>query len=291
MLLMAGSSGPMTFATLADTFGTGGNTFTIDFVTIGDPGNPADTTGYGAVPYTYQMGKYEVSQDMMAKANNPGTSGSNQPATQISWFEAAKFVNWLNTSTGHSQAYNFDSNGDFNLWSVGEAWQMGGQNLFRNKDAHYFLPNESEWYKAAYFNGTRYFTYQTGSDTAPTPVAGGTAPETAVYLLYQGPADINNAGGLSPYGTMGQAGNAWEWQESAFDGINDSSSEARGVRGGSWDDIPHDLTSPYKFAVAPTGSFDSSGFRVAAVPEPEQYAAVIGVALLGTGVWLRRKKS
>jgi hypothetical protein len=27
----------------ADTFGSGANTFTIDFVTVGDPGNPDDT--------------------------------------------------------------------------------------------------------------------------------------------------------------------------------------------------------------------------------------------------------
>ena len=33
------------------------------FVTVGDPGNPTDTTGRGAVNYTYQMGEYEVSED------------------------------------------------------------------------------------------------------------------------------------------------------------------------------------------------------------------------------------
>ena len=32
----------------------------IDMVTVGDPGNAADTTGYGAVSNTYQMGKYDV---------------------------------------------------------------------------------------------------------------------------------------------------------------------------------------------------------------------------------------
>jgi formylglycine-generating enzyme required for sulfatase activity len=43
-------------------------TVTIDFVTVGNPGNAADTrvmtidgtTGYGSVPYVYQMGKYDV---------------------------------------------------------------------------------------------------------------------------------------------------------------------------------------------------------------------------------------
>ena len=33
----------------------------LQFVTVGDPGNATDpSTGYGAVPYTYQMGKYDV---------------------------------------------------------------------------------------------------------------------------------------------------------------------------------------------------------------------------------------
>ncbi len=31
-----------------------------ELVPVGDPGNAADTTGYGAVAYDYQMGKYEV---------------------------------------------------------------------------------------------------------------------------------------------------------------------------------------------------------------------------------------
>ena len=33
---------------------------TIDWVTVGDPGNANDGTGYGAVAYSYQIGKYDV---------------------------------------------------------------------------------------------------------------------------------------------------------------------------------------------------------------------------------------
>ncbi len=33
---------------------------TIDMVTVGDPGNTADTTTYGAVADAFQIGKYEV---------------------------------------------------------------------------------------------------------------------------------------------------------------------------------------------------------------------------------------
>jgi sulfatase modifying factor 1 len=32
----------------------------IEYVTVGDAGNAADTTGYGAVAYEYRIGTYEV---------------------------------------------------------------------------------------------------------------------------------------------------------------------------------------------------------------------------------------
>jgi formylglycine-generating enzyme len=53
----------------ADTFGSGANSFDIEFVTIGDPENEADITGdpnpAGSVPYTYRIGKYEISEQMI----------------------------------------------------------------------------------------------------------------------------------------------------------------------------------------------------------------------------------
>ena len=146
----------------ADTFGSGANTFTIDFVSVGNTNNAADATGYGAVPYEYRVGTYEITQDAITKATASGlanvTAGAwsgNQPAANISWYEAAAFVNWLNTSTGKTAAYDLAWDGSawsMNLWSSGQAWQLGGENLYRNKDAYYFLPSENEWYKAAYYN-------------------------------------------------------------------------------------------------------------------------------------------
>jgi hypothetical protein len=63
---------PRSASTKADTFGSGGNTFNIDFVTIGDPGNAnvSGTTGhhftpYGGVGYEFRMGMYEISEDMI----------------------------------------------------------------------------------------------------------------------------------------------------------------------------------------------------------------------------------
>ncbi|MCH8839481.1 MAG: hypothetical protein IH831_02150, partial [Planctomycetes bacterium] len=64
----------------ADTFGTDpNNTFEIEFVTIGNPGNADDTTGLpnpaGAVPYSYRIGKFEISEGMIDKANTLGSLG------------------------------------------------------------------------------------------------------------------------------------------------------------------------------------------------------------------------
>jgi hypothetical protein len=102
----------------ADTFGSGANIFNVDFVTIGNPGNVADTTGSpnpaGSVPYTFRIGKYEISEQMIDNANAAGglgitkdTRGVNKPATSVSWYEAARFINWLNMSTGSVMAYKF----------------------------------------------------------------------------------------------------------------------------------------------------------------------------------------
>src|SRR5687768_14897228 len=101
-----------------DTFGSGANRFDIEFVLIGNPGNAADTTGnpnpVGSVPYTYRIGKFEISEQMIEKANalgglflSPSQRGPNKPATDISWNDMARFVNWLNTSTGSHPAYKF----------------------------------------------------------------------------------------------------------------------------------------------------------------------------------------
>ena len=168
-----------------------------------------------------------------------------------------------------------------------------------NKDAEYFLPSENEWYKAAYYNpaGSDYFLYPTASDTAPTAVASGTDAGTAVFAQSeaQGPAGVDFSGALSSYGTMGQGGNVWEWNESALAGTNSSSSESRAVRGGRWSDGAPNLLSSTRIGFVPTDELSTIGFRVASVeaapiPEPGTWAAA---ALLAGGAafvrWRRRK--
>ena len=297
------------------TFGSGGNQFTMNFVDIGNAGNADDTTGApnpaGAVGYAYGLGKYEVSEDMITKYNsNYGTANSlaitkdtrgvDKPATNVSWNEAARFTNWLNTSTGGSAAYKFTTSGvndNIALWGSGDAG-YDASNPYRNSLATYVLPSMDEWYKAAYYNPTTgtYFDFPNGSDTAPTAVASGTADNTAVYnqIFGQGPADVNLAGGLSPYGIMGLGGNVFEWEETSFNLNNSSVSSVRGIRGGSWSNLSSGLSSSSRDNGSPAiGSFNI-GFRVASlsssaasVPEPGTFGVL---SLVGLGLVAYRKR-
>lgn len=266
----------------ADVFGSGANAFTMDFVTVGNPGNAADSvgrpSGIGTVNYAYRIGSYEVSEQMIDKANALGalgitknTRGPNKPATNISWFEAAQFVNWLNTSTGATPAYKFDGMGNFQAWAPADAGYDASK-PFRSSLARYYLPSINEWYKAAYYDPAAgvYYQYPTGSDTPPTPVAGGTAAGTVVADQFLGPSDVTQAGGLSPYGTMAQGGNVAEWNETNFAVLGPPDIHSRGVRGGGANSSILEAWSLTVFGDGtPQSVFATVGFRVArAIPEP-----------------------
>jgi formylglycine-generating enzyme required for sulfatase activity len=303
------------------TFGSVGNTFDMEFVTIGNAGNTADTTGdpnpAGAVGYTYDIGKFEVSEDMITKYNaNFGNAnslaittdarGANKPATSVSWNAAARFVNWLNTSTGNPAAYKFATgsgvNANIALWTSVDAG-YDASNPYRNSLAKYVLPSYNEWYKAAYYNpsDSTYYDYANGSDTRPTAVISGTASNTAVYTQSgeaspTGPADVNNAGGLSPYGVMGLGGNVYEWEESSGDLLNSSGFSSRGIRGGSLYDGSSFLSSSSRRHGIFSPSYESNdfGFRVASLPSsaaavPEPSMMVIGT-LFGLGGFMAKRR-
>ena len=90
---------------------------------------------------------------------------------------------------------------------------------------------------------------------------------------------MNSAGGLSPYGTMGQTGNIIEWMETSYAGDNSSGSEDRALRGDTWPDSGISQSSFREFHV-PTSSLSTSGFRVASVPEPSSTGLLIGPCLM-----------
>ena len=306
-------------------FGSGANQFNMEFVTIGNPGNAADTTGSpnpaGKVDYVYGIGKYEVNADTIDKYNaNFGSFNSlaitkigqgNKPATGVSWNEAARFVNWLNANTNNFVAYKFTTGGvndNIALWDpILDPLDYDSSNPYRSKRATFVLPSYNEWYKAAYYDpsksgGGGYWIYPTGSNTAPTPVASGTQAGTAVYAKglahgWPGPADVDQAGGLSPYGVMGLSGNVFEWEETSYSLTNHDGGLVRPYRGayyGSFSEVS--MASSGRFlGGAPTAESFDIGFRVAMVtpsggqvPEPTSMA-IFGLGALGMAYRAGRK--
>ena len=90
-------------AAQADVFNMPGGLTSLQFATVGDPGNVADTmvmttdqtTGYGAVNYIYQIGKYEVTTaqycqflNAVAAADSYGLYSTNManPASTGPWY-------------------------------------------------------------------------------------------------------------------------------------------------------------------------------------------------------------
>lgn len=299
-------------AARADTFGSGPNAFTIDFRTIGNLGNADDagagggiySSPYGGVNYAFRIGTHEISEDHILKATALGltnvTAGlwtGNQPAAGLSWFEAAAFVNFLNTSTGHQAAYQLDAgNTALTLWSSAQAWQAGGENLYRHKDAHYFLPSDDEWYKAAYHQNdgvtANYWDYPTASNAIPDGIdfVGDTVFDAVFNDGAQDAARIvTNAGLFGSYGTVGQGGNVSEWMESASAGANDSGSESRAVRGGNISGGENLVRSSSRIGISPTSAAFNIGLRVASVPEPSSWAMLAAGA--GSLLGFRRRRA
>lgn len=289
--LVIGLASTAAKASAADTFGSSKNTFTIEFVDVGNAGNGDDQAGYGGVGYDFRISKTEITQAMIVKATagglknvSSGTWSGNQPAANLTWSEAAAFVNWLNTSQGHQAAY--DLAGDsLTPWPEREQASTGvdgGKNPFRHKDAVYFLPSEDEWYKAAYHknNGATsdYWAFPTGSDSPPVPVPGGTETGTAVFAQFGGaPSEVTKAGGLSSYGTMAQGGNVWEWLESTANGLNNDPFQARVRRGGFFESSQSGVNlrghhRSNRVSNSPSIENMNIGLRVASVKKPKSLA-------------------
>jgi hypothetical protein len=224
------------------------------YVKVGDIDNPpniADVNAYGSVSYEFNIAKYELRESELALYNaDPANSamqitpvallGDDKPA-QITWNNAARYVNWLNTRKGYQPAYKFSGGGvnsNIELWAPSQAWQLGGENLFRHKDTRYWLTSADEWYKAAFYDPNKdgvggYWDYATGTNILPIPVASGTGQTEIVYNnIGTEPANVNEAGGLSPYGAMALTGNVRDWLETPFN--NGGVADPRFAFGGNY---------------------------------------------------------
>jgi formylglycine-generating enzyme required for sulfatase activity len=281
-------------AAQADTITHGSTTINMAFVNVGNPGNPADSTGYGEVGYAYRIGTYDVTAAQWAavyaadpNVGNAAYWSGSQPAAGMTWNQAAEFCNWLTTGNALSGYYSISG-------GVATPNALSHDAYAALYGTTYFLPTENEWYKAAYYSGSgsTYYQYATGSNSVPTAVISGTAAGTGVFagngVYPTAPAAVDEAGGLSPYGTMGQDGNVWQWNETAI-------GSSRGLRGGYWDGNSDFLAASYRNGRNPSVGTSVIGFRVAsseAVPEPGSITLVVcgGLCLLAYA-WRGRTKA
>ena len=292
----------------------------IDYVSVGNAGNANDATGYGAVPYNYQIAKnettvgqyaeflnakaksdpYELYHPSMASTTfiagitRSGSSGGytyasvagteNKPITYVSWFDSARFCNWMHNGqgSGSTETGAYTLNGAMSgIYAV-------------NPGAQTWIPSENEWYKAAYYDATKggtggYWSYPTQSNGLGGNTIG--VPNSANYNDgdYVGyPSMALTDGGAygansdSFYGTNDQGGNVWEWNDAVVSG------SSRGLRGGSWAG-PVNLASSDRNGHLDAGpSFDyyDIGFRVASVPEP----SCVVLTMLASGLLVTRRK-
>ena len=274
----------------------------IDYAFVGNANNAADPlTGYGSVDHANNIGTYEVTNSQYAEflnakgsSNNYGvyrsnmesngisqvgspggysytvTSGlENRPVVSVSWFTAARFINWLANGQG---------SGDTETGAYSLGGTTSGNAFAKISGATIYLPSENEWYKAAYYNGTTssYSLYPNGQNSITMADANywpGLGFSTDIGSYNADP---------SFYGTFDQGGNVWEWND--LDALFGSS---RGLRGGSWFGIgDYDLSSSRRYTTNPSDDADTLGFRVASVPEP---TSVI-LAIFGSGMMLIRRK-
>jgi formylglycine-generating enzyme len=230
---------------------------TIDWVTVGNPGNAPDTTTYGAVSTSFRIMTYEFTNQQYTdflnavdpQGTNPDTiysasmgsnarggitfNGSNasgskyaaktnmgdKPVNYVTWFDAARVSNWLQAGGG---TYGTSASGSaaINSGAYTLNGATSGNALAVNANAAFYVPTENQWYKAAYYKGggTNAGYWQYATQVT------GTAP-TAVNATTVG---TGTSGGVTPV----TSGNSANWNYTADWNSQDGNVTTVGTNGG-----------------------------------------------------------
>ena len=272
-----------------------------------DTVNPAPAANYGSVSYAYNIGKTEVTTAeyvafLNATASTSDTynlynplmanmgginvgilktgitnftysvtgGGENRPVAFVSWFDAARFSNWMTTGQGTTT-----ETGSYTL-----AGAVSGSTVARNEIVGgYYIPTEDEWYKAAYYNPgtTAYSLFPNGQATITTADAN--------YASVVGTTTNvgNYSGDPSTYGTFDQGGNVREVMN-----LDAAAAAQVLARGGSYvSGTDSTLSSASRTLITTNAETITSGFRVSVVPEP---SSALLAMLGGSFLLLRRKR-
>ena len=233
-------------------------------------------------------------------------SGANRPITYVSWFDAARFANWMvnGQTSGGTEDGAYTLNG-----------RMTGEAVEANPGAAFRLPTHAEWYKAAFYSpllnsgSGGYYEYATKSNDAPGNIIGGgtnqanwkTGEGFSVTQLSTYDTEQNYltdvgafSGSGSFYGTFDQNGNVSQWND-----LYPNARAVRGVMGGDWKtDYSYVLSSGLYGTRTPSDEESFLGFRLAspasspsAVPEidPNSLGSVLALVVGSLGLLERRR--
>lgn len=266
----------------------------IEWLAIGDPGNPDDSQPqgfFGSVDYAYSISRFEttnadyaaflnakaasdplglydtdMNDDQHGGITRTGVSGSYvyaakagfeaEPVNFVSYFDALRFANWVHNGEGDGDT----ETGAYTLLG-GTETPSNGSTIERNPGATVVVPNQDEWFKAAYYDpvGGAYYDYPTGTDDTPTCASPTALPNRANCgnSTIRGVTDVGAyTGSASPYGTFDQGGNVNEWNENAAFG------GGRAVRGGGWTGLTTPLRASSVGSFDPTVERNDLGFRL-----------------------------
>lgn len=305
---------------------------TIVTVPVGSPGNktdPATGSVFGAVPYSYNIAKFDVTnaqyaEFLNAKAstsdpyalwnpgmdpNHPQTLGAiyrfgsgpysysvipgyeNKPVTYVSWYDAVRFVNWLQNGQGNgdteSGTYTITQGAaDFGLVTVPTAAQRA--TWAATNSFHWVLPSQDEWYKATYYNpiSKSYYAYPFQSNSPPSAEAPPGDSNSGAFdraaQNYDGTGSgLSDVGAYpqstSPFGSFDMGDDVSQWNDTY-------TGSSHPTRGGYWFVDPSTSASSYLIVNNPVLESDHVGFRVGSIPEPtSMLLAFIGV--VASGIW------
>jgi len=275
-----------------------------EWVTVGSPGNRPDRTGFGDVAYEFQIMKHEVTVreyaeflNLVAAHSDPhklwvtamgehvitdlGQGGIRKDVPQcirregrpgawkyctvpeleecpvffVTFFSALRYANWL---------HHGGQNGDTETGAYGLSQ---GENFSRSPMAKVWLPNENEWYKAAYFQPEElggpegsYWQFPMSTNDQPIKADPGSDGNHAACFSrgFGGMVPVGSyPNAKSPCGAFDMGGNVWEWTDTPV------FHSKRVLRGGS---APHNvekLRSNVRSNASPDRWYPDTGFRLA----------------------------